>query len=56
MNSTDLAFASAAQRAAFAIETAPGVDFADLAVKLGWYDQAHLINNFRPMLGTTPSE
>ena len=33
-----------------------GVDFADLAVRLGWYDQAHFINDFRVMLGVTPGE
>ena len=44
------------QQAAFEIETVPGVDFADLAVRLGWYDQAHFINDFRSMLGSTPGE
>jgi AraC-like DNA-binding protein len=44
------------QQAALEIETAPGVDFADLAVRLGWYDQAHFINDFRTMLGSTPGE
>lgn len=42
------------QNAAFEIESHPDVDFADLAVRLGWYDQAHFINDFRTMLGTTP--
>ena len=32
------------------------LDFADLAVRLGWYDQAHFINDFRAMLGCTPGE
>ena len=32
------------------------LEFADLAVALGWYDQAHFINDFRVMLGTTPGE
>jgi hypothetical protein len=32
------------------------VDGADLAVRLGWYDQAHFINDFRSMLGCTPGE
>ena len=32
------------------------VDFADLAVRLGWYDQAHFSNDFRAMLGWTPGE
>ena len=44
------------QNAALENETDPGVDFADLAVRLGWYDQAHFINDFRAMLGATPGE
>ncbi|AKS36352.1 helix-turn-helix domain-containing protein [Mycolicibacterium goodii] len=44
------------QQAALEIETAGSVDFADLAVRLGWYDQAHFINDFRGMLGCTPGE
>lgn len=44
------------QQAALEIESSPGVDFADLAVRLGWYDQAHFINDFRSMLGSTPGE
>ncbi|MCV7151835.1 helix-turn-helix domain-containing protein [Mycolicibacterium pyrenivorans] len=44
------------QNAALEIETDPDIDFADLAVRFGWYDQAHFINDFRTMLGTTPGE
>jgi AraC-like DNA-binding protein len=44
------------QQAALEIESHPGVDQADLAVSLGWYDQAHFINDFRTMLGSTPGE
>ena len=44
------------QNAALEIETRADVDFADLAVRLGWYDQAHFINDFRAMLGCTPGE
>lgn len=44
------------QHAALQIETVPDVDFADLAVCLGWYDQAHFSNDFRAMLGCTPGE
>lgn len=44
------------QNAALEIESCPGVDFAALAVRLGWYDQAHFINDFRTMLGSTPGE
>src|SRR4029078_6545966 len=42
------------QPAALEIERDPDTDFADLAVRLGWYDQAHFINDFRSMLGRTP--
>lgn len=44
------------QNAALEIESDPEVDFADLAVRLGWYDQAHFINDFRSLLGSTPGE
>jgi AraC-like DNA-binding protein len=44
------------QNAALEIETDPEVDHAELAVRLGWYDQAHFINDFRAMLGATPGE
>jgi AraC-like DNA-binding protein len=44
------------QHAALEIETNPTADFADLAVRCGWYDQAHFINDFRTMLGCTPGE
>ncbi|MFL0287535.1 DUF6597 domain-containing transcriptional factor [Mycobacterium sp. SMC-18] len=44
------------QHAALQIETVPDLDFADLAVRLGWYDQAHFINDFHAMLGCTPGE
>jgi AraC-like DNA-binding protein len=44
------------QHAALEIETDPSLDFADLAIRLGWYDQAHFINDFRSMLGCTPVE
>jgi AraC-like DNA-binding protein len=44
------------QQAALEIESHPDVDFADLAVRLEWYDQAHFINDFRSMLGSTPGE
>jgi AraC-like DNA-binding protein len=44
------------QHAALEIETDASVDFADLAVRLGWYDQAHFSNDFRTMLGCTPGE
>ena len=44
------------QQAALEIESTPDVDFADLATRLGWYDQAHFGNDFRVMLGCTPGE
>ncbi|OMC33559.1 AraC family transcriptional regulator [Mycobacterium sp. GA-1841] len=44
------------QQAALEIERAPDLDFADLAVRLGWYDQAHFTKDFRSMLGCTPGE
>ena len=44
------------QQAALDIESDPNVDFADLAVRLGRYHQAHFINDFRSMLGSTPGE
>jgi len=44
------------QHAALQIETVPDLDFADLAVRSGWYDQAHFINDFHAMLGCTPGE
>lgn len=44
------------QQAALEIETTSGVDFAELAARLGWYDQAHFSNDFRTMLGCTPGE
>jgi len=44
------------QQAVLEIESHPGLDHADLAVRLGWYDQAHFINDFRAMLGMTPGE
>jgi AraC-like DNA-binding protein len=44
------------QQAALEIESNPDVDLADLAVRLGWYDQAHFTNDFRSMLGWTPGQ
>jgi AraC-like DNA-binding protein len=42
--------------AALVLERDPAVDSAALAARLGWYDQAHFINEFRSMLGCTPGE
>ena len=44
------------QHAALELETEADVDGAELAVRLGWYDQPHFINDFRAMLGCTPGE
>ena len=44
------------QRAALDIETEPALDLADLALRHGWYDQAHFSNDVRVMLGCTPGE
>jgi AraC-like DNA-binding protein len=38
------------------LESDPTVDSAALAVRLGWYDQAHFINDFRSVFGCTPGE
>ena len=38
------------------LERDPAVDSAALAVRLGSYDQAHFINDYRSMLGCTPGE
>lgn len=44
------------QHAALEIETQPDADLADLAVRHGWYDQAHFTNDFRALLGCTPGD
>lgn len=44
------------QRAALDIETEPDIDLAELAVRHGWYDQAHFTGDFRAMLGCAPGE
>ncbi len=42
--------------AAEAVRDGPGVDWAELAVGLGYSDQAHLIRDFAAALGQTPAE
>ena len=44
------------QEAALELERDPTTDLAALAVRLGWYDQAHLTNAFRRILGETPAQ
>lgn len=43
------------QEAAERIRSEPGVDLAVIAADLGYADQAHLTNDFRAVLGHTPS-
>lgn len=38
------------------IENSPHVDWTDVALSCGYYDQAHLINEFRHFTGTSPVE
>lgn len=44
------------QEAALVLETDPGVDWADFALRLGYFDQSHFVNDFRAVLGVTPTE
>jgi transcriptional regulator GlxA family with amidase domain len=43
------------QEAAWQLEREPELELADLAVRLGWYDQAHFSRDFRLLLGETPA-
>jgi len=42
------------QAAALQLEQHPSADLTDIALGLGWYDQSHLSEDFRRVLGTTP--
>ncbi len=44
------------QEAALQLEQDPDADLTDLALSLGWYDQSHLSQDFRRVLGTTPGK
>lgn len=38
------------------VETSENINWSDLAVKLGYYDQAHFIKYFKGLLGQTPHD
>jgi AraC-like DNA-binding protein len=37
------------------LQVDPGIDLAELAVRLGWYDQAHLTRDFTRAVGVSPA-
>jgi len=39
-----------------ALRRRPAPDWADLALEGGFYDQSHLVNEFRALCGVTPTE
>ena len=43
------------QRVITSISTLPSVDWADLAVRCGYYDQPHFVHDFRGFCGLTPA-
>lgn len=44
------------QDAAAALDRDPDTELADLATRLGWYDQSHFVRDFRRFLGVTPGQ
>ncbi len=44
------------QRALYLLQTDPGITFAQLAAGTGYFDQAHMIREFREFSGYTPVE
>lgn len=44
------------QRTLSSIPPEPSADWAELAVQCGYYDQAHLIHDFRELAGITPTQ
>lgn len=43
------------QRLLAGIDVGGDIEWADLAVELGWFDQAHLIRDFKRHTGVTPT-
>ena len=44
------------QRALYTLQMNPSMDFTTLALECGYYDQSHLIKDFKTFSGYTPSE
>lgn len=44
------------QRALYTLQTQPDINFAQLAYECGFYDQSHLIKEFKSFSGYTPGE
>ncbi|AKU16320.1 hypothetical protein VV02_11360 [Luteipulveratus mongoliensis] len=44
------------QDAAASLDGDPSADLAEIATRLGWYDQSHFVRDFRRFLGVTPGE
>jgi AraC-like DNA-binding protein len=42
------------QRAIADLQRGPSVTLADAAIRLGYFDQAHMANEFRDLAGVTP--
>ena len=44
------------QHALYVLQSNPGMSFSQLAYECGFYDQSHLINEFKVFSGYTPKE
>lgn len=44
------------QHALFVLQSSPDMNFSQLAYECGYYDQPHLINEFKIFTGYTPKE